>query len=82
MPFGSEQEDHGTTLKRIPPPQYPGWNPPSPSPPSPSLKAKRLALSKSQPDLSKLGTLNDRSDNVPFRHTLGNTRCVNNFSDE
>lgn len=74
VPFGSEQEAPDATLKRIPPPQYPGWSPPSPSPPSPSLKAKRLALSKSQPDLSKLATLNERSENVPFRHTLGNTR--------
>ncbi|XP_054266143.1 uncharacterized protein LOC128988665 [Macrosteles quadrilineatus] len=53
-----------------PPPQYP-W--------SRGLQVKRLPISKSQPDLSHLGSHGESNDTTTFRHTLGNTRKENKY---
>ncbi|XP_075209775.1 uncharacterized protein LOC142317253 isoform X2 [Lycorma delicatula] len=42
--------------------------------PPTGLKVKHLTLSKSQPDLSRIGLGSGRTDNTPLRHTLGNAR--------
>jgi len=57
-----------------PPPQYP-WNPSR----SRGLQVKRLPISKSQPDLSHLGSHSECNDTTTFRHTLGNTRKENKY---
>lgn len=49
--------------------------------PPTGLKVKHLTLSKSQPDLSRIGLGSGHLDSTPFRHTLGNAsrkeqRCV------
>uniref|UniRef100_A0A1B6CPM0 Angiomotin C-terminal domain-containing protein n=1 Tax=Clastoptera arizonana TaxID=38151 RepID=A0A1B6CPM0_9HEMI len=75
VPLDNDCDVNESTLRRLPPPQYPCWSPPpQPMSKAASIKTKRVALSKSQPDLSRLSPPDRTPDNTTFRHTLGNIR--------